>query len=100
MQKRCASLIFIAVCLLIVRAVHASPPSAAITGARLGLVLIAQFPDSPGDVTITPAQIDAFCNDPNYTAFGNATSVYGYFSIQSKGRLRYNNVVSAYFTAA
>jgi M6 family metalloprotease-like protein len=100
MQKRFASLILIAVCLLIACPVHAGPPSATTTGTRVGLVLMAQFPDRPGDVTITPADIDAFCNDPNYTAFGNATSVYGYFSIQSNGRLRYNNVVTAYFTAA
>jgi hypothetical protein len=99
-QKRFASLILIAVCLLIVRPLHAGPPSAATTRTRVGLVLMAQFPDRPGDVTITPAEIDDFCNDPNYTAFGNATSVYGYFRIQSNGRLQYNNVVTAYFTAA
>ncbi|WP_300672178.1 M6 family metalloprotease domain-containing protein [Desulfoluna sp.] len=61
---------------------------------------MAQFPDCPGDVSITPAEIDAFCNDPDYTGFGNATSVYGYFRIQSNGLLRYNNVVTAYFTAS
>ena len=77
-----------------------APPSNATTGNRVGLVLLAQFPDQPNDVTITQAQVDAYANDPDYTDFNNATSVYGYFNIQSEGKLQYNCAVTAYFTAA
>ncbi|MBU0942878.1 MAG: M6 family metalloprotease domain-containing protein [Proteobacteria bacterium] len=77
-----------------------TPPSTTTTGTRIGLVLLAQFPDLPGDVTISEAQVDAYANDPSYTEFNNATSVYGYFDIQSNGNLTYNCIVTAYFTAA
>lgn len=76
-----------------------APPSNPSLGARRGLVLLAAFPDRPEDVIKTPQDIDRFFNDPNYTDDGNATSIYGYFHKQSGGKLRYNNVVTAYFTA-
>ena len=78
----------------------AAPPSSYTTGQRVGLVLMASFPDRQGDVTVTRPQVDAYCNDPGYTEFGNAVSVYGYFLIQSNGKLRYNCTVTAYFVAA
>jgi hypothetical protein len=53
----------------------AAPPSFQTTGVRIGLVLLASFPDRPQDVTISRAQIDAYCNDPDYTDFENATGV-------------------------
>jgi M6 family metalloprotease-like protein len=77
-----------------------APPSVATVGSRIGLVLLAQFPDQLQDVTVSKAEVDAYCNDPNYTEFDNATSVHGYFSIQSNGKLQYNCLVTAYFTAA
>ena len=77
-----------------------APPSTTTTQTRIGLVLLARFPDLPEDVTISQAQVDDYANDPSYTEFNNATSVYGYFSIQSNGKLRYNCIVTAYFTAA
>ncbi|GAB4345047.1 MAG: hypothetical protein Kow0089_21950 [Desulfobulbaceae bacterium] len=77
-----------------------APPAFPTTGNRVGLVLLARFPDRPGDVTISQAEVDAFVNDPGYTGFDNATSVYGYFRLQSGGRLLYNSIVTAYFTAA
>lgn len=76
------------------------PPSFTTTGQRVGLVLLASFPDRPQDVTITRSQVDAYCNEPDYTGFSNATSVYGYFLKQSNGTLQYNCIVTAYFTAA
>ncbi len=76
------------------------PPSFTTTGQRVGLVLLASFPDRPQDITISRSEIDAYCNDPSYTNFSNATSVYGYFHIQSNGELEYNCIVTAYFTAA
>ncbi len=81
------------------KSVQPAPPSGSTTGTRIGLVLLAQFPDRAGDVTISQSQVDAFANDPSYTAFNNATSVYGYFNIQSNGKLLYNCIVTAYFTA-
>ncbi len=80
--------------------IQPGPPSSTTTGTRVGLVLLAQFPDLPDDVVINRSQVDAYINDPNYTGFDNATSVYGYFNIQSDGTLRYNCIVTAYFTAA
>lgn len=77
-----------------------APPGGTTIGTRVGLVLLAQFPDRPDDVTISQSEIDAYVNDPNYTGFGNATSVFGYFNIQSDGKLQYNCIVTAYFTAA
>lgn len=82
------------------RSVQPAPPSTTTTETRIGLVLLARFPDRPGDVTISQAEVDAYANDPSYTEFGNATSVYGYFNIQSNGKLTYNCIVTAYFTAA
>jgi M6 family metalloprotease-like protein len=81
------------------QSIQPGPPSTTTTGTRIGLVLLAQFPDLPGDVTITQSQVDAYANDPSYTEFNNATSVYGYFNFQSNGQLTYNCIVTAYFTA-
>jgi len=77
-----------------------APPGSITVGTRIGLVLLARFPDRPGDVTISQAEVDAYANDPGYTGYGNATSVFGYFYIQSDGALSYNSIVTAYFTAA
>ncbi len=81
-------------------AIQPGPPSSITTGTRVGLVLLAQFPDRLDDATISQAQVDAYANDPDYNDFGNATSVYGYYNIQSNGMLQYNCTVTAYFTAA
>lgn len=77
-----------------------APPVAPTVNKRVGLVLLASFPDRPGDVTKTVANVDDYCNAETYTADGNATSVYGYFKIQSNGKLSYKNNVTAWFTAA
>jgi M6 family metalloprotease-like protein len=66
---------------------------------RIGLVLLAEFPDRPGDVTISQQEVDNYCNQPGYTGFSNHGSVYDYFYKQSQGRLRYTSIVTAYFTA-
>lgn len=77
-----------------------APPSSTTLNNRVGLVLLASFPDRPGDVTKTVADIDNYCNAETYTTGGNATSIYGYFKIQSNGKLTYKNTVTAWFTAA
>ncbi|MBT8037962.1 MAG: M6 family metalloprotease domain-containing protein, partial [Verrucomicrobiae bacterium] len=80
--------------------IQRGPPSTTTVGNRVGLVLLASFPDRQSDVVFSQSQVDGYFNDPDYTEFGNATSVYGYFSIQSNGKLSYNCIVTAYYTAA
>lgn len=80
--------------------IQLGPPSGTTVDTHVGLVLLARFPDRSHDVVINQAQVDAYCNDPNYSEFANATSAFGYFYIQSDGKLRYNSIVTAYFTAA
>ena len=63
-----------------------------------GLCLLIQFPDVPG--TITQQEVDHFCNQAGYTGFGNNGSVHDYFLEVSDGKLRYRNVVTAYYTAS
>ena len=72
-----------------------SPPSFNLTGNVVGLTILIDFSDVPGTV-VTQAQVDDYCNKPNYTGFSNAGSIYDYFSIQSGGNLRYNNTVTYY----
>jgi M6 family metalloprotease-like protein len=76
-----------------------APPTGSTVGERRGLVMLVAFPDRPGDITKTPQEIDRLFNDPAYADGGNATSVYGYFDIQSGGKLKYTNAVTAWFTA-
>lgn len=77
---------------------EAAPPPATTTGDYTGLVLLVQFPDVPG--TITRQQVDDFCNQVGYNGFGNNGSAYDYYLSVSDGKLRYHNVVTAYYTAA
>jgi M6 family metalloprotease-like protein len=72
-----------------------APPSFTITGNVVGLTILVDFSDDPGTV-VTQAQVDDYCNKPNYTGFSNAGSIYDYFSVQSGGNLRYNNNVTYY----
>jgi M6 family metalloprotease-like protein len=72
-----------------------SPPWFTLAGDVLGLTILVDFSDVPGTV-LTQAQIDDYCNKPNYTNFSNAGSIYDYFFIQSGGNLRYNNNVTYY----
>lgn len=62
-----------------------------------GLTVIIQFPDQAG--TISKAQVESFLNDLNYSGFGNAQSVRGYFRTVSAGKLDYQNSVTRYYTA-
>lgn len=62
-----------------------------------GLTVIIQFPDLAG--TISKTQVEAFLNDENYNAFGNAQSVRGYFKEVSGGKVDYTNTVTRYYTA-
>lgn len=67
-------------------------------GSVLGLCLIVDFPDEPG--TISPAEVDVFCNELGYTANGNNGSIRDYYRDVSNDRLDYTNfVLPAYYTA-
>ena len=78
-------------------AVQPAPPARQTVGDYVGLCLLVQFPDVPA--TISQADVDAFCNQPGYTGFGNHGSVYDYFLDNSNGKLRYKTVVAPYYTA-
>ena len=84
---------------IILNDITPAPPSSATVGNRVGLVLLIEFPDRPQDVTISQAEVDAYCNEPGYTEFGNKGSVRDYFYNQSDGNLTYNCLVTAYYTA-
>ena len=75
----------------------AAPPQPTAVGDVTGLCILVQFPDVPG--TITRQQVDNFCNQVGYSGFGNNGSVRDYFLEISEGKLRYRNVVTAYYTA-
>lgn len=62
-----------------------------------GLTVIIQFPDQAG--TISKTQVESFLNELNYSGFGNAQSVRGYFRTVSAGKLDYQNSVTRYYTA-
>jgi M6 family metalloprotease-like protein len=79
------------------RGVLTAPPQRATTGDFVGLCLLVQFPDVPH--TIPREEVEAFCNDPGYRGFDNNGSVYDYFHESSHGKLRYNTVVTEYYTA-
>lgn len=72
-------------------------PMAAVSGAMRGLTVIIDFPNLPG--TISKAQVESFLNDPQYTGFGNAQSVRGYFQSVSGNKLDYTNTVTRYYHA-
>ncbi len=74
-----------------------APPERETVGDYVGLCLLVQFPDVPG--TIAQEEVEAFCNQPGYTGFGNQGSVYDYFFDNSAGKLRYTNIVAPYYTA-
>jgi M6 family metalloprotease-like protein len=79
--------------------IQPAPPANPTVATRKGLVLLASFPDAQGEITKTPTQIANYFNAQTYTNDGNATSIYGYFNIESCGKLSYTNVVTAWFTA-
>ena len=75
----------------------AAPPQRQTVGDFVGLCLLVDFPDVPR--TISPQEVEAFCNRQGYNGFGNNGSVHDYFLENSGGRLRYTNIVAPYYTA-
>ena len=80
------------------RGIIAAPPERQTKGDYVGLCILIQFPDVKG--TISPSEVERFCNQNGYTGFGNSGSVNDYFSEVSGGRVNYRNIVTtAYYTA-
>ena len=73
------------------------PPSRPTVGTFVGLTLLVDFSDAPA--TIKQAEVEAFCNKPGYTGFGNNGSVFDYFNEVSNGNLQYTNIVAPYYRA-
>lgn len=74
-----------------------APPKRRTVGDFTGLCLLIDFPDRPG--TIAREEVEAFCNRPGYSGFGNSGSVFDYFHDASCGTLSYRTVVAPYYTA-
>jgi M6 family metalloprotease-like protein len=72
-------------------------PQRRTVGDFVGLCLLIDFPDVPG--TIPREDVEDFCNQPDFTKFGNNGSVRDYFFDNSGGKLRYTNIVTPYYTA-
>lgn len=77
--------------------IFSAPPSEEKKGDYVGLCILIQFPDVAGN--IPQSEVKDFCNKKDYRGFGNNGSVYDYFYDVSKGKLRYTNVVTSYYTA-
>ncbi|MDX2507901.1 MAG: M6 family metalloprotease domain-containing protein [Gammaproteobacteria bacterium] len=74
-----------------------APPQRDTVGDFVGLCLLIDFSDEPG--TIPRDEVERFCNQPNYSGFGNNGSVFDYFHDNSNGRCRYTNIVADYYRA-
>ena len=75
----------------------AAPPRRQTVGRFVGLTLLIDFEDHPA--TIAKAEVEAYCNRPGYSGFGNQGSVRDYFLDVSGGRLDYSNLVAPYYRA-
>ena len=74
-----------------------APPRRETVGQFVGLCLLIDFPDEQG--TIPQDEVDKFCNQSDYSGFGNNGSVHDYFLDNSIGRCRYTNIVTGYYRA-
>ncbi len=79
--------------------------AAAISGSRVGLMILAQFPDDPATTAADPvnfpttqAKVVRYCNEAGYTDDGNTGSIRDYYYDQSNGLLTLTHVVTAAVT--
>ena len=70
-----------------------APP--ALSGDVVGLTILVDFSDDPGSA-VTQAEVDAYCNQPNFNGWGNKGSIFDFFYAQSATKLRYTNNVTYY----
>jgi M6 family metalloprotease-like protein len=68
-----------------------------LSGPVKGLTVMIQFPDQAG--TITATQVSNFLNSTNYSEFGNAQSIRGYYQSATNNKVDYTNTVPRYYTA-
>jgi M6 family metalloprotease-like protein len=79
--------------------------SLAVSGSRVGLMILVQFPDDPAtplfdpiNFPTTPAKMVRYSNEIGYTDDGNTGSIREYFLDQSLGALDFTQIVSAVVT--
>jgi M6 family metalloprotease-like protein len=68
-----------------------------LSGVIKGLCIVVDFSDEPGTLPIE--EFNSFCNDMDYSAFGNNGSLRKYYFDISGGTIDYQNVVFGYFRA-
>ena len=76
----------------------AAPGGAPTHGEVEGLCLIVDFDDEVG--TITPVEVEAYCNQVGYSANGNNGSVRDFYYDVSNGAITYTNYVPASYYRA
>ncbi|CAA0088254.1 Uncharacterised protein [Halioglobus japonicus] len=77
----------------------------AVTGARVGLVILVQFPDDPATAAVDPinfpttqSAMERYSNEVGYTDNGNTGSIRDYYTDQSSGALDFTQVVTQVVT--
>jgi M6 family metalloprotease-like protein len=77
----------------------------AVSGARVGLVILVQFPDDPATGSVDPTNfpttqvaMERYSNEIGYTDNGNTGSIRDYYADQSSGALDFTQVVSPIVT--
>ena len=75
----------------------AMTPIGLVSGNIKGLCIVVDFSDQPG--TLPLSEFDHFCNDLNYTNFGNNGSLRTFYRDVSGGLVDYQNVIYGYFRA-
>jgi M6 family metalloprotease-like protein len=74
-----------------------NPEPEIVTGAIKGLCIVVDFSDEPG--TLPMDEFESFCNDMDYSNFGNNGSLRKYYYDISGGIVDYQNIVFGYFRA-
>jgi len=75
---------------------HGTPPYK-VEGTIKGLTILVDFPDQPA--TLPKSEFEGFCNDLNYSNFGNKGSLRSFFKDVSGGKVDYQNEVGGFFRA-
>ncbi len=88
-----------------VAAGESGPLAAPVTGHKVGLTILVQFPDDPETASVDPVNfpvsqndIERFCNETGYSDNGNSGSVKDYFFDQSNGAMTYTMKVTQIVT--
>jgi M6 family metalloprotease-like protein len=77
-----------------------APPAGETKGKFVGLCLLIGFPeDGDAQNAVPKTAVEAFCNKPGYSDYGNNGSVSDYFREVSGGRIDYTNIVTDYYIA-